>query len=196
VYEDEAGCTTVAMWLPGCCLGMVLGLWAGDALARWRFPPPEQFHGLFAPLGPGLHAVLHVPIVLAGGAVGLGAAQALVLLPLLRPPRWPWALASLTVPVVMLLSASFPADPLGPFVGVVLLFPGLGMGLGQYLVLARGGAGAGWWVPASAVAWPASIAAAFLVVDAAGAALAGVVAGLVYAAITGAALLFLVDRVR
>jgi hypothetical protein len=193
VYDDEAGCAIVAMWPLGCSLGMVLGLWAGDALARWRFPPPERFHGLYAPLGPALYAALHVPIILAGGAVGLGAAQALVLLPLLRPPRWPWLLACLAVPVVMLLSATFPTDPLGPFLGCILLIPGLGMGLGQYLVLARGGAGAGWWVPASAVAWPVSLAAAFFVV-AAGEALAGMVAGLVYAAITGAALLYLLAR--
>ncbi len=194
MYEDEAGCAALAGWLPGCCLGITLGLWLGDVLARRRFPPPEHFQGLFAPLGSASYAALHLPIILAGGAVGLGLAQTVVMLPALRPPRWPWALASLAVPVPLLALALVPMDPFDFF--WVLLFTGAGTGTGQYFVLDRVVEGAGWWILASALAWPLALIAAFLAADAVGEAVSAVLVGLVFSAITGCTLLFLLDRPR
>ncbi len=158
---------------------------------------------------------VQVPALLAAGAAEgaiLGLAQSRVLrraLPAVSPPKWTAAtvagagaawLAGLTPGYVWDRVVDLPpaVQVVGGFgLGCVLL---LSIGVTQWLVLRRVLAGAGWWVPATAVAWLAGLAGFMAVstplwrpgqpwpaVVAVGV-LAGTVMATVMAAITGAAL--------
>lgn len=158
---------------------------------------------------------VQVPALLVAGAVEgavLGVAQARVLrraLPAVSPPEWTAATAAgAGVAWSAGLTPGYAWDrvaDLPPAVQVVAGF-GLGsvlllsIGVAQWLVLRRVLARAGWWVPATAVAWLAGLAGFMAVstplwrpgqpwpVVVAVGVLAGTVMAAVMAAITGAAL--------
>jgi hypothetical protein len=158
---------------------------------------------------------VQVPALLAAGVVEgavLGLAQARVLrrvLPVVSPSRWTAATAAgagvawsagLTPGYAWDRAADLPPAVQvvgGVGLGSVLL---LSLGVAQWLVLRRGLPRAGWWVPATALAWLAGLAGFMAVstplwrpgqswpVVVAVAVLAGTLMAAVLAAISGAAL--------
>ena len=126
-------------------------------------------------------------VVVVGGFV-LGALQWLVLRRQVARAGW-WVVASIAaMAVVGVLVVALDE-------GAVVAGGGLVVGVLQWLVLRRQVALAGWWVPASAVGWVVGGFVSGIVGDATGvswiAAAGWAVLGVVYGAITGAVLVWL-----
>lgn len=158
---------------------------------------------------------VQVPALLAAGAVEgavLGLAQSRVLrqaLPAVSPPSWTAATAAgASVAWLAGLTPGYAWDRVADLPSAVQVAGGFGLGsvlllsigVAQWLVLRRALPRAGWWVPATAVAWLAGLAGFMAVstplwrpgqpwpVVAAVGVLAGTVMAAVMAAVTGAAL--------